>query len=169
MRRNNHRSFAGFSRDRWGHLYILSQLLSRARSSPYTIQLTAHCPPRIFINPTSNCSPSSLIRNLKSSSKSSFQIKKICRELVYIWKKKKYIPFIALEFILKRKNCAHFNFAQSRYFIRDDRSFHRRKNFINRGNSQPFQRKKKKRKKKGEKKKEEEKKKKNRSPGKGVL
>lgn len=72
MRRNNHRSFAGFSRDRWGHLYILSQLLSRARSSPYTIQLTAHCPPRIFINPTSNCSPSSLIRNLKSSSKSSF-------------------------------------------------------------------------------------------------
>lgn len=42
MRRNNHRSFAGFSHDRWGHLYILSQLLSRARSSPYTIQLTAH-------------------------------------------------------------------------------------------------------------------------------
>lgn len=117
-----------------GHLCILSQLLSQ-RSSPYTTQVTPHLivPPRIFINPTSNCTKF-INSNLESS---SIVLNKYAENpFIYIYRIK-YIPFIALvEFMLKRKlRSRHFNFAQLRYFILHDRSFHRRKNFINRGNS----------------------------------
>lgn len=102
MRRNNHRSFAGFkqrfSRNHWTSLYFKSAFVSMLFFLHNPSYSLSHCPPRIFINPTSNCT-----KFINSNLESSSIVLNKYAENPFIYGIK-YIPFIALvEFILTRK------------------------------------------------------------------